>query len=784
MRVHIASSARSNKWKPFDANWESFVEERLQIPVITGETFETYKSLDKDEKQTYKDCGGYLFGNLQKDSRAKANVVSRNALLLDMDFAPLNVWEHIVSTYPFEIVMHSTHSHCSATPRYRLIVPLDRDCTPDEYECTARTFAYYLGMELFDKTTFQRNRLMYFPSRSQDGEWVFEWQRGTFLSVDSVLAIYEDWRDMTTWPYHPDEKVSEGNGQKRQHPHEASGIVGAFNREYDIHRTVSEFLSDVYVRSSISKDRYTYLKGSSANGVVVYDDVWSYSYHATDPAEGKLLHSFELLSIHMFEGDAKKAIAFIATLADVRKASIINDFVTLSDTSEEELSEEWFGLLEVDKAGKVVPSDRNVRLIFENDINLKGVFKYNLFSNNVYLTRATTWRKDIPPEGDTIRNVDYPCLRTYLGQKYGIVNRSLIEETMVTIAYEHKYHPIRDYLSGLVWDGVPRIDTALIDYFGVEDNVYTREVFTKTLIGAILRAFKAGVKHDTVLVLVGLEGTAKSEFFKRLGMSWYSDTFDMSRGKEVFEQLQGKWIIEIAEFDKLSRIEVGQVKYFITKSADSYRPAFGHVVEDFPRQCLFVASTNEDTPLKSETGNRRFYPAKVTNGMFERGLWKSKKYVYHHMDKYEVDQMWAEAFQRALAGETNTLSRDAVRIVDSSMEDFEEQSVLAGEIDSKLTTLVPADYEDMSIEDVTKWWSHPELRSPGVERIKYVTGVQLWVEILGRTRESYNKLQSLEMLSAIRKSKVIDANDTYRAYTKRYGRQRCYRIKDIDYGDS
>ena len=779
MRVHIADSCKSNKWKPYEAEWTSFVEQRLQQPIITGETFATYKSLDKDEKQIYKDCGGYIFGSLQKNSRAKADVISRNALLLDVDFAPLDVWQKVISTYPYEIVMHSTHSHESAAPRYRLIVPLNRECTPDEYECVARTFAYYLDINIFDKTTFQRNRLMYFPSRSQDGEWVFEWQRGQLINVDSFLAVYADWRDMTAWPYHKDERVHEGTGQKRQHPHEAAGIVGAFNRTYNIHDTISIFMSDLYTRSI--GDRYTYVKGSSANGVIVYDDVWFYSYHATDPAEGRLLHSFELLTCHMFDNDAKKALAFISTIPEVRKTSIVSDFANLEDVTQEEINADWYGKLEIDKSGKITPTDRNVRLIFENDVNLSGVFKYNEFVNNVYLMKGTSWRKDIQEKGDTIRNVDYPCLRTYMGQKYEMTNRAMIDETMTTIAYENKFHPIRDYLSNLKWDGVPRIETALIDYFGVEDNIYTREVFVTTLIGAIMRAFSAGVKHDTVLVLVGPEGTAKSEFFKRLGGEWYSDTFDMSQGmgNKVFEQLQGKWLIEIAEIDKLSRVEVGQVKYFITKSADTYRPAFGHVVEDFLRQCIFVASTNELTFLKSETGNRRFYPALIRNGMFERGLWQSKKYVYTHMDKYEVDQMWAEAFEMMLTGRTNRLSREAVAIVDASMEDFEEQSTLTGELDNKLLTLVPENYDNMSLEDVMKWWAHPEMSVKGTRHLKYVSGVQIWVELLGRTRETYNKLQSLEILSAIRKSSFIDANDTERMYTRRYGRQRCYKIKPL-----
>lgn len=778
MKVHIADSCRSAKWRQFEVNWKAFVTDKLSKPIRTGETYQVYKSLDKDEKSVYKDCGGYLFGVLAKDSRAKVNVISRNALLLDLDFAPIDAWDSISRTYELEMALHSTHSHSTETPRFRLIVPLNRECTPDEYECVARTFAYYLNIEWFDKTTFQRNRLMYFPSVSQDGEWVFEHKEGVFLDVDLVLSTYVDWRDMTTWPYHSGEKVHDGSGQKRQNPLEQGGIIGAFNRAYPMNVLLENVLGEVYTHNF--GDRYTYIKGSSSMGAVTYDNMWFYSYHATDPAQGRLLNAFELFACHLFDDDFKKALEAASNLPEVRKTLVLGAFQSMGEDfkpTEVDLSATWYGELEIGKDGKIAQTDRNINLIFENDPNLKGVFKYNEFVNNIYLSRPTAWRDNVPVQGDTIRNVDYPLVRKYLGLKYGFTNRSMIEETMMSIAYANKYHPIRDFLCSLTWDGLPRIETALIDYFGADDNSYTRAVFKKTLIGAISRAFSPGSKHDTVLILVGLEGSCKSLFWKRLGMDWHSDTFDMHQDKAMFEQLQGKWIIEIAEFDKLSRADVGQVKYFVTKASDTYRPAFGHVVEDFPRQFILTGSTNEDGFLKSETGNRRFNPVRVANGMYERGLHVSSKYVYTDLDMYEVTQMWAEAFECFLSGETNVLDRDETVIADVVREEYEEQSAITGEIDQKLLTLVPANYDTMTSEEVQKWWNFPDLRAAGTEYMQYVTGVQIWVELLGRSRESYGKLQQLEMTSAIRKSQHIDSTSSSRVHTSRYGRQRCYKVK-------
>lgn len=776
MQVHIADTCSSKSWRPYEVEWEGFVNEKLRQPIRTDELFEQYKTLSKEEKTWYKDRGGYVFGRLLKNSRKKHDVISRNALLYDLDFAPLNVWERLTALFSFEMVLHSSHSHEINAPRFRLIIPLHREVTPDEYECIARTIAYWINIEYFDKTTFQRNRLMYFPTVSFNGEWVFEWQRGEFLNADWVLQQYTDWRDMSTWAYHPEEKISHGNGQTRQDPTEAQGVIGAFNRCYSIDETINTFLSDKYVHAQ--GDRYTFLQGSSAMGAVSYEDKFLYSFHATDPAQGRLLNAFELLACHLFEDDIKKATTYAMALPEVRKEAVVNTFEDCPEFDDEEkVKEDWYGELEIDKDNKVKATDRNIRLIFDNDRNLKDVFRYNEFANNIYLVRNTSWRKgNVPQEGDSIRNTDYPCLRTYFGLKYGLTNRSMIEENMQTVAFEHKYHPVATYLCSLEWDGVERLSTTLQDYFGVEDNTYTREVFKKTLIGAVLRVF-APTKHDNILTLVGAEGTAKSEFIKRLGLSWFSDTFDMSRGKEVYEQLQAKWIIEIGEIDRLTRVEVGQVKNFTAKQFDSYRPAYGHVVEDFRRQCMFIGTTNEDNFLKSENGNRRFYPVTVTNGMYERGLHRSKKYVWTDMSRYEVDQMWAEAVSCVMRGERNNLSKEAVQIIDGNMSEYEEQSVLSGEIDLKLMTLVPNNFDDMTVEQAMDWLNNPAFRNDNqpTRFIEYISGIQLWVEFLGRTRESYRRLEQLEMLSAIRKSKLIDSKDSELKHT-RYGRQRIYKV--------
>ena len=180
-------------------------------------------------------------------------------------------------------------------------MPLSRDCTADEYEAVARKLAESIGIDMFDDTTYQAQRLMYWPSTSIDGEYIFRHAENKLLDVDKMLGQYDNWQDVTQWPCSTRTvKVKDRMLKKQEDPTLKKGVIGAFCRCYNIHEAIKEFLSDVY-SPCISRDRYTYTQGSTAAGLVIYEDgKFAYSNHATDPASGILCNSFDLVRLHLF----------------------------------------------------------------------------------------------------------------------------------------------------------------------------------------------------------------------------------------------------------------------------------------------------------------------------------------------------------------------------------------------------------------------------------------------------------------------------------------------------
>ncbi|GAB6141167.1 hypothetical protein JCM14076_18960 [Methylosoma difficile] len=217
-----------------------------------------------------------------------------------------------------------------------------------------------------------------------------------------------------------------------------------------------------------------------------------------------------------------------------------------------------------------------------------------------------------------------------------------IFEAVSTVALENMTHPVRDYLDGLTWDGVARLDTLLVDYVGADDNPYIRAIGAKALIAAVRRVRQPGCKFDNVIILEGFQGVGKSSFVQALcpNPDWFSDApIGNAESKDAALGLEGHWIIELGEMSVLSKSGVEALKVFVSTGTDKLRRPYGRVVEHIPRQCIFIGSTNQDTYLKDVTGNRRFWP--VRTGVVDlEGL------------KANIGQVWAEASLRESKGES------------------------------------------------------------------------------------------------------------------------------------
>ena len=285
-------------------------------------------------------------------------------------------------------------------------------------------------------------------------------------------------------------------------------------------------------------------------------------------------------------------------------------------------------------------SRKMVITILERDRELAPVLSYNELSNTVQSRIPWPWLYG--PAGDVSDAVDL-MLGKYLSDKYGLpsIPRAALIEAIQTVAHTRRWHPIREYLQGLQWDGKPRIDKWLMYAIGeTPESVsramaeYLQSVGRYWLLGMVKRATEPGCKFDYCPVLEGIGGLRKSTLVEILaGSDYYSDTpFDVGHGKEAQEQVQGRWCYEIAEMSNFSKADVALIKGFISSKVDRYRVAYGTTVGTFPRQCVLVGTTNENTYLRDRTGNRRFWPIPVRNVIKTEWVQKFR------------DQLMAEAF--------------------------------------------------------------------------------------------------------------------------------------------
>lgn len=720
IKITTGMSRKSTQWIGQELYWLDFLQ-RLSQPVRTQESIEEYKALSRPEQDALKDIGGFVGGVLTGPRRKNENAGERHLVTLDADTIEPGGTQKVldtVSALGCAYAVYSTRKHEGAAPRLRIILPLDEPCSADEYEPIARKAASFIGMQIFDPTTFEPVRLMYWPSCSRDSQYIFTYEDKPFLSRTGMLSSYKDWRDVSEWPEVPGAaRIRDRSAKKQGDPLEKGGIVGAFCKCFSIEDAMEQFLPGTY-EPCADLNRFTYAEGSTVGGAVLYDGKFLYSHHATDPCSGRLVNAFDMIRLHLFgeEDDAAKPDTPVANLPSFKKMcefassqpavarlmakeryeAVVQSFSSVPP-GQEQTDASWVLKLQAHpKTGKPLNTIQNVQVILENDPRLKGRVYHDEMAGRPMAVSPLPWE----PAGQACsvkqwKDADDSGLRGYMESLYGITGKEKILDGFAVYALNHKVHKLRDYLSALAWDGVPRVDTLLVDYFDADDNIYTREAIRKTLAGAVARVFSPGVKFDTMLILGGEQGLCKSTFFRFLGMDWYSDSLCTFEGKDAAELLQGYWIIEVGELTGMTKSEMNTVKQFLSKCDDVYRAAYGQRTEKYLRQCIIVGTTNEAEYLKDYTGNRRFWPVNLAGKGRKKDVWKDLP--------SEVPQIWAEAVALFRLGEPLILSDEAERIAELAREEHMESSYSEGAIIEFLEKKVPLDWYKRDLYERRSW---------------------------------------------------------------------------------
>lgn len=740
--IALGRNRKETSWKNREWKWSDFLE-KVHKTFATPETLAEYMAATPARQDEIKDIGGFVGGFITNGRRKKGSVMHRQLLTLDMDAGMHGVWDNLVLNNDFAACVYTTHKHTPEKPRLRIIIPLDRPVPADEYQAISRKVAGDLNIEAFDPTTFQPERLMYWPSTSKGAEFLFNYQDGPWLSADEVLASYTDWKDTSSWPVSEKvDRVLRREMKKAGDPHDKPGNIGRFCRRYTVTEAIEKFLSDVYEPCVINEgrvERFTYLHGSTAAGLIIYEDLWAYSHHGTDPAGGKLCNAFDLVRLHYFglqddDTDDRTAANRLPSYTSMNEfcskdpgvkmqigmeamAQAEQDFggpiafsdkpdeafidedgqlqspadVAEIDTSEE--ANQWLAKMDTDKKGKYYSTIDNILLVLENDPRLKGLLVFNDFEKKECCLGDLPWRKSTGAK-DYLEDVDDAGIRHYLERVYGITGQQKIFDALQLSLRRNKFHPVREFLNSLEWDGRERLDTLLIDYLGAEDNDYTRAVTRKTFIAAVARIYRPGIKFDTVLTLMGPQGIGKSTLIAKMFMDWYTDSFSGIGSNQAYEQIQGVWGVEIAELAALKKAELETIKHFISKTEDRFRVAYGRKAETFVRQCVFIATHNPESLaggfLKDQTGNRRWWPVMLS-------VQPIAKTVFSDMTESEVLQVWAEAVVKYRAGEkiylTGVLAEKAAEVASEHTEMDER----AGLIAEYLNMPVPVDWAEMEL---------------------------------------------------------------------------------------
>lgn len=380
----------------------------------------------------------------------------------------------------------------------------------------------------------------------------------------------------------------------------------------------------------------------------------------------------------------------------------INNIVRLAELQEADKKADWLDCCILSDSKKPIPNLANVLIGLVAE--MPDTFSYDAMLCAPMLMRPLKAADDFVAR--VLTDIDVGIVQDRL-QHAGLtrISRDTVHQAIDIRAYEQPYHPVADYLNGLKWDETSRMSQLFTRYFGAEPSSYAEEISRMFLISMVARIFRPGCKADHMPIIEGPQGVLKSTACQILGGAWFSDNLPelVTAGKDVSQHLRGKWLIEVDEMHAMGRAEAAQLKAFITRTVERYRPSYGRKEVIEPRQCVFVGTTNRDTYLRDETGGRRFWPikagaididalAKDRDQLFAEavvgfhegvGWWPHKDFEREHImpqqaSRYEED-VWEETINTYLTTKKRVtvgqVAREGIGIENSKIGTAEQRRI-------------------------------------------------------------------------------------------------------------
>lgn len=685
-------------------------------PLVTNERMKDFLKLpDKDQGHLKGIAGWFYRTQVDGPKRNRGSGLPSDMVTLDFDYATPEYLRSICDgeiMTGYEWFLHTSRRHTEEKPRFRLFVILSEPVPNDLYGPVSRIVAQHFDPDMVhvDKVSFRPAQMMFMPTLSKDGEFVFHENNGELLDWSEMLDIYEttkgDWRDITQLPQVEGENAREV-AEKAEDPTEKKGIVGDFCRAYNVMEAIDAFdLPYKEVDDYSGKPRYTYLGGTTTNGAEVQDDgLFLYSHHGSDPVSDMLVNAFDLVRIHKFgekdekfdaegkpmhqrpsfkamveslEHDEKYKAQVVASRYDIDAINEdfddamaeMGDEIEIEDPEIDDLvgappkretvevhredaadlgpttqkrvkkappPKDWIQGLQLTQDGVIVANSPNVAQIIQNDKRTRESVEFNEFTERVVSRHALRTRMPFvcdfgitdPVNGDVWEDIHTTAVRAMIesengpgktGYGFKVSDRDM-DAGIELAARQARFHPVREYLESLPFAPPSIAESLFVRFMGCPDTPYHRECARLFLVGAVARVYEPGHKFDFVPILFGAQGKRKSTFCRILACDFHGELkANFSDENKLVEQMTGGWILEMPELGSITRSQVEDAKAFVSATSSHVRLAWARRSKVYKRQCVFIGSTNDEEFLIDNTGNRRWWPIKVSADMIDTDL--------------------------------------------------------------------------------------------------------------------------------------------------------------------